>query len=157
MFNLKSSKSLFIFLILFTIFLGGFIYILFRPSEPVFFRWLAGIGLGDWVISTRQKSLSFSNTFPEWVVFSLPNGLWAFAYSLFITGFWWRSKSRLKYFWMTTIPVLVLGFEFLQLLKITSGTFCTQDIFFGLLGITIGFIAGINISLFIPQKLDTHI
>jgi hypothetical protein len=79
---------------------------------------------------------------PKWIVYSLPNGLWAFAYALLITGIWSDSKSCVKYFWMGSIPVLVLGFEILQYPGIIRGTFSMQDIALGIAGITVGIIVG---------------
>jgi len=122
--------------------LGGIIYILFRASEPVFFKWIPGIVSDNWFNFARHSSVSFSQSLPEWIVFSLPNGLWAFAYSLLITGIWAGSKSWLLIFWMASIPVLVLGFELLQLTGTLPGIFCIHDIAFGIAGLIIGILAG---------------
>jgi hypothetical protein len=122
--------------------LGGIIYILFHASEPAFFRWIPGPGLASWFSFARQSSVSFSQSLPEWIVFSLPNGLWAFAYSLLITGIWAGNKSWLRIFWMASIPVLVLGFELLQLTGTIPGVFCVHDMAFGLAGLIIGILTG---------------
>jgi hypothetical protein len=122
--------------------LGGGIYILFRVSEPVFFQWIRAIGLNGWVNLARHKSLSLSLYLPEWVIYSLPNGLWAFAYALLITVIWRGTRTWLKYFWMASIPLLVIGFEILQYFQIIPGTFCLQDIALGIAGMTAGILAG---------------
>jgi len=122
--------------------LGGMIYFLFRASEPVFLKWIPGPGIASWFGLVRQSSVSFSRSLPEWIVFSLPNGLWAFAYSLLITGIWAGSKSWLRIFWMASIPVLVLGFELLQLTGTIPGIFCVHDMAFGIAGLIIGILAG---------------
>jgi hypothetical protein len=124
---------------------GGIIYILFRTSEPVFFNWIRAAGLDNWLNFARNRSLSLTPHLPDWVVYSLPNGLWAFAYSLLITAIWSGNKSRLKYFWMASIPLLVLGYEILQYPKIIPGTFCIQDLTLGIAGLTIGIILGMKI------------
>jgi len=126
----------------FALLLGGIIYILFRASEPVFFKWIPGPGLASWFGFARQSSVTFSHSLPEWIVFSLPNGLWAFAYALIITGIWAGSKSWLRIFWMASIPVLVLGFELLQLTGTIPGIFCVHDMAFGIAGLIIGILAG---------------
>ena len=136
------AGKLFLLLAAIAIFFGGLIYILWRPHEPQFFTLFSETWLGNWVNSVRQSSLSASTILPKWIIFSLPNGLWAFAYSLIITGIWSGSKSKIRYFWLTTIPVLVIGFEILQYAKIVRGTFCLQDILFGIAGIIIGIIVG---------------
>jgi hypothetical protein len=126
--------------------LGGIIYIFFRSSEPVFFGWIRAVGFTHWLNLARESSLSPSLLAPEWFVYSLPGGLWAFAYALLITTIWWTSKSWLKYLWMATIPVLVLGYELLQYAQIIPGTFSIQDMVLGMAGLIIGIILGIIIS-----------
>lgn len=135
-------KGLYIFISSLSLLFGGLIYILFRSSDFLFFRWIDGLGLSNWLRISRENTLSLSPFIPDWIIFSLPNGLWAFAYSLLISGIWSGSKSNLKYIWLISIPVLVLGFEFLQFSGIINGTFCIQDIAFGLAGIITGIITG---------------
>lgn len=98
----------------------------------------------------RYDSIHFSIHFPNWVVYSLPNGFWAFAYALIITAIWSGSISRLKYFWMSSIPLLVYGYEILQYFGVITGTFCRLDLALG----TAGLLAGILIGLTI--KPDNH-
>ncbi len=133
----------YIYLSVLAILLGGVIYILFRASEPIFFNWIRAIGLDSWLDFARGKSHSSGLNLPAWIVFSLPNGLWAFAYAFLLTVVWWRNRSWLKYFWMTSIPLLVLGYEILQYAGIIPGTFCMQDIALGIIGLTTGITAGI--------------
>jgi hypothetical protein len=122
--------------------LGGIIYVLFRASEPVFFKWIPGLASDRWFNFVRHISLSFSQFLPDWIVFSLPNGLWAFAYALLITSIWAGSHSLLRTFWMASIPLLVIGYEFLQYVGIIPGTFCIQDVALGMTGIITGIIVG---------------
>jgi hypothetical protein len=131
----------------FTIFSGGLIYILLRPEEPVFFDWFKSAGLEDLLFKIRQYSLSFNLYVPDWFIYSLPNGLWAFSYSVIITVIWWGSKSHLKYFWIASIPVFNLGFEFMQYSGILRGTFCIPDMVFSVLGIIAGVTMGIIIKI----------
>jgi hypothetical protein len=122
--------------------IGGVIYIFLRPSEHVFFGWIRAVGLDNLFNAARSTSLSQSLPFPEWFVFSLPNGLWSFAYALLITVIWSGSKSWLRYPWMASIPILVLGYEVLQYTGIIPGTFCIQDLAFGVAGLILGNIVG---------------
>jgi hypothetical protein len=128
------------------IFIGGAIYIFLRPSEYIFFNWLSNTWLNEWFIQIRVYSLNGSQFIPEWIIFSLPNGLWAFAYTMVIITIWNSCRSWVKYIWFSSIPILVLGFEFLQLAGFIKGTFCIQDIAFGLLGIFIGILIGLQKS-----------
>jgi len=123
--------------------LGGVIYLLFHTSEPVFFKWIHASGTGNWLEPVRHGSLSLITHLPGWIVFSLPAGLWAFAYALAITAVWRGSRSEQRYFWMASIPILVIGFEILQYTGIINGTFCIQDLTLGMAGMSLGIIAGI--------------
>ena len=145
-FSANYVNKLCLFLSTLAILLGGLIYILFRPSKPIFFHWISTAGMDSWLNFVRHGSLSLSKTLPEWVVFSLPNGLWAFAYAILITSIWSKSDSWLKYFWMGSIPILVLGFETFQYAGILPGTFCLQDIAFGCIGLISGILLGIRIT-----------
>jgi hypothetical protein len=125
---------------------GGIIYILFRPSEYLFFDWIEALGLRNLMNAARNASITQELNVPQWIIYSLPNGLWAFAYALIITRIWRTSKSWLKLFWIGTIPVLVLGFEILQYNGTISGTFCIQDIVFGIVGLYTGILIGKKLS-----------
>ena len=94
--------------------LGGMIYFLFRASEPLFMKWIPGIGADSWFSFVRLRSVSYGRSLPEWIVFSLPNGLWAFAFALLITSIWAGSHSWLRIIWMASIPVIVVGSEILR-------------------------------------------
>ncbi len=130
------------FLAAFAILFGGLIYIFLRSPDHLFNNWIRTPGSGTWFNSIRHHFVSKSLVVPEWIVFSLPNGFWAFAYSLLITTIWSASQSRLKYFWMASIPVLIIGFEIFQATGVIHGTFCIQDITFGLAGLVLGITAG---------------
>ena len=142
LFSRTYSHRLYIFLSALAIFFGGLIYILLRPSEYLFFGWIQLAGLSQWISPARSLSPLLGQLFPDWIIFSLPNGLWAFAYALLITSIWSGSKSWLKYFWLASIPLIVLGFEILQYPGLIPGTFCIQDIVFGVLGLVLGIFIG---------------
>jgi hypothetical protein len=143
-FSRKNWTGLHIFLCTIALTAGGMIYLLFRPNEVLFFRWMRTLEFNCLISYFRQISLPIKLHLPEWIVYSLPNGLWAFAYALLITRIWTGSKSGFRYFWIASIPVLVLGFEILQFIGTIPGTFCFQDIALGIAGITIGSILGLK-------------
>jgi hypothetical protein len=136
------SSRVYIFLSALAFLLGGFIYILYRPSEHLFFSWFSSLGLDNLFESLRFHSLSSSPSPPDWVVYSLPNCLWAFAYALLITSLWSGTRSWIKYVWMSSIPILVVGFEVLQYTGTIRGTFCVKDLALGIVGLSIGIIIG---------------
>lgn len=122
---------------------GGFLYIIIRPAESIFFSWIRSLGLGrllDWLRSDFFVSSASSG----WFMYSLPNALWAFAYACLITVIWSDSRSYARYFWMATIPLLVFGYELLQYTGHITGTFCIQDLIAGAVGLCIGIIFGLS-------------
>lgn len=123
-----------------TVLAGGLIYILFRPTEAVFLSWFSTLGIDSWLGAVRGSSVSVNSLLPNWMIYSLPNGLWAFAYTLIILRIWKGSNSIMKCFWYISIPVLVFGFEVLQYTGDLPGTFCRCDLLWGVLGINLGFL-----------------
>ena len=117
---------------------GGMLYISFRSADIVLFRWIRFVGLDSSLTSFRERSLAYLHLMPPWIVYSLPNGLWAFAYTLIVLTIWAGSHSWLRYLWYATVPLLVFGFEGLQLTGMIRGTFCYIDLAFGAAGILAG-------------------
>jgi hypothetical protein len=138
----RHSNRTYILLAAVALILGGSIYVFTRSSEFVFFRWIESIGLGNWLNLAREHAFSDNSILPVWIVYSLPSGLWAFAYAVIITGIWSKSRSRIRYVWLATIPLLVFGFEILQYAGILSGTFSIQDLVLGMIGIILGVLLG---------------
>lgn len=126
--------------------LGGIIYILFRSSDIIAIHWMNSIGMEGWIQEIRSLELGGKLTVPQWIGYTLPNGLWAFAYALIISYLWIRRSSWMKWVWLSTIPTLVFGFEMLQYLKILPGTFSMEDLLSGLTGILTGVLVGIKIQ-----------
>lgn len=145
-FLLHYFKRFYILISALTLIMGGMIYILFRTSEPVFYSWLSRIQLDGVIDSIKHSSFIQNLVLPEWIIYSLPNGLWAFGYAVFISRIWAGSSSWLRYIWIASIPVLIIGFEVLQYTNSIPGTFCIQDIALGLAGLISGIAIGININ-----------
>lgn len=118
--------------------IGGLIYILCRPAEYSFFHWIRSLGFGGELSFLRAHSLPLGRRLPEWIIFSLPDGLWSFAYTLIILTIWTGSKSAIRYAWYASVPLLVIGSELLQVIGI-GGTFCLTDFILA----TAGLLAGI--------------
>lgn len=134
------------------LFLGGIVYILFYASTPVFLAWISEPVSNSLLSRIRHSSLAATSHFPQWFVYSLPDGLWAFAYALLITGIWNKENAGIKYFWMSTIPALVIGSEILQYNGSIRGTFSYMDIAFEISGLLLGIYAGIKISKSYPYE-----
>lgn len=130
----------------FAVILGGAIYLLFRNSEIVAVHWLNSLGMDGWIREVRSLELSSNLLIPQWIIYSLPNGLWAIAYAMIISYIWIGHSSWFKWVWLSTIPLLVFGFEMLQYLKILPGTFCLQDLLSASIGMILGVLIGIRMQ-----------
>lgn len=86
---------------------------------------------------------------PEWVVYSLPQGLWAFGLSLFMGGIWYTGPHNSGYFWLNISLMLVVLWEVFQRLGYISGTFCWIDVLTGICGV------GVGVILFTFKKLES--
>jgi hypothetical protein len=133
------------------VFFGGLIYLLFRHTELIFYRWVNLLAGGKTEMYLQSISLKLNISAPEWLVYSMPNALWAFAYALLMILIWAGSHSWLKYLWYSSIPLLIFGFEFLQGFQMIPGTYCLMDLTFGFLGISSGISTG-----FIILKYYNH-
>lgn len=123
---------------------GALIYLLFRPTHPLFLEWLEFLGADTWIAKIRATTGQIISPLPNSLVYSLPQGLWAFAYALIITALWGTSIPRLRrgFFWLGSIPLVASGFEFLQYCGAIIGTACPQDLIFSVVGALLGGIAG---------------
>jgi len=119
-----------------------------RPGSFIFHHWLDAVGI-DWeAFQGSDTAGRWAGSLMEWILYSLPDGLWALAYTLLICGLWAGSRSRARYFWYATIPLLVLGFEGFQGLGLIHGTFSFSD----LLTSATGILSGMYIQYFIHKK-----
>jgi hypothetical protein len=129
---------------LIAIHLGVTIYALWRADIIRFFSWVDAIGLYAPVEIIRSRIYPLHIYIPEWIIYSLPNGLWAFSYALIMTHLWRDNHSKIKYFWFGSIPLLTIGYELLQYTGMLTGVFCYQDLFFSTAGIGMGIILGLT-------------
>ncbi len=102
---------------------GAMIYILFRPTHLLMFNWLDIIGLMDFVNSIRPNS----SVIPEWVIYSLPDGLWLFSYCIFI-GCIWNFELKRCFCVLMVLPIYAMTHEIMQKVRIVSGTFDWIDL-----------------------------
>lgn len=118
--------------------LGGFIYFLLRPGSIIFYSWLEYFNVYNTIYNLRLAIPSYLFFFPNWFIYSLPNGLWAFSYTAIIVTFWATRTEIVKYFWFSTIPIICMGYEAMQYMGVIKGTFCLTDLSFCFLGMILG-------------------
>jgi hypothetical protein len=105
------------------------------------FHWVSTIGLYSSVIKARAI-FDIGYLIPGWVIYSLPNGLWAYSFMFFISFIWGDVKSLGKIIFIVLVVILSVGSELGQLFGLIPGTFCLADMFF----YTFGLFAGVFIS-----------
>jgi hypothetical protein len=64
----------------------------------------------------------------EYIVFSLPDGLWLFAFTNLVFQIWERKINNKSFIWIFFIPVIAVLSEILQYTRQINGTFDLIDI-----------------------------
>ena len=118
----------------FTLLLGGFIYILFRQDTLKMFSWFDNINLSTAISELRLLTAPFSGHFPNWFLYSLPDGLWLFSYLSVLLVVWDNVISKHNIHWLLLVPMVAIFSEIGQLFEIVPGTFDIFDLIFYLLG-----------------------
>lgn len=131
MFELENRKYLT--LITLPLLLGLAIYVGFRVRTIKLFGFLEQSLFNVWITQLRQKIHFLITYLPDWVQFSLPDGLWLFS-CISLILFIWKNNKKLGMVWALIALSLSILSEFLQLGKIINGTFDSLDIFFYFLG-----------------------
>ncbi len=124
---------------------GGAIYLCFRPASLVMFRWIEAVGLLN-VVESIRDSRSFS--LPDWVVYSLPDGLWVYSYVVFM-GWVWNFNFTKGLIFILAVPIIGIISEIAQLLGWLPGIFDWKDLTAYFLGTAVGIL---NIE-FIKRKM----
>ena len=122
---------------LFCMSLGGGIYILFRDDSLILFQWARHLGMFPLVQWSRTlvEGVEPSN----WMLYSLPDGLWLLSLMVFLSAVWNFEQSRRCAFYLALAPLMALAYEGGQALGCLSGTFDIWDVFAYLSATFIGF------------------
>ena len=134
-----------IFLSILSILFGGVIYIAFRISSIILFKWIDYIVLIDPVENLRIVTLPYKEYLPDWFLYSLPDGLWMFSYSCIVLVIWKSKITKYSLLWLLSLPMISILFEALQYYDYINGTFDVIDIIF--------FIFGSLLPILINKKL----
>ena len=122
-----------IWLVLTSLFMGGCLYLLYRSDSLVMFRWCQSLGVYDFIVSLRPQA-----HYDNWLVYSLPDGLWMLAYVLLMGAIW---NFNVKKSLLASLPlaVVAIGSELLQIPRWIPGTFDIVDLFCYLMAIWLGY------------------
>jgi hypothetical protein len=113
---------------LFVFLFGGLIYVLFRTDSIRFFDYLTYVGLDESLSIIRSITLPMNQFIPEWVIYSLPDGLWLFSFSLLVNLIWSREDRLRFWFWTLLFPCTAIIWELGQAFQVFSGTFDWTDL-----------------------------
>lgn len=72
--------------------LGGYIYIVFRPLSLHMFSWFESLEAMDRIETIRHDPLLRTDS--KFIIYSLPNGLWAASYILIMDAIWTHNKKN---------------------------------------------------------------
>ena len=97
---------------------GTCVYVGWRLTNLLVFRWIEYCGLQSLVI---RPTISL----PEWLLYLLPDGCWVYAITSWMMLIWKRFTA-----WTWVGVVLAVGAEYGQLLGLVQGTYDTLDVVF---------------------------
>lgn len=109
--------------------LGGLIYLLFRSESIRVFDYLTYVKLDKPLSIIRSFTLPLTQFIPDWIIYSLPDGLWLFSFSLIISEIWNKEDKIRFWFWILLFPFTAIIWELGQALHVVSGTFDWIDAF----------------------------
>lgn len=98
--------------------IGGCIYLLQRTTGLLMFRVIDFLGLTDVIASWRTSVMQW----PEFVVFSLPGGLWSASYLLLADELVCHQSQMVRLAWGSLIPMIGVVSELLQAVGLCPGT-----------------------------------
>ena len=128
---------------------GCAIYLFFRSKTLNIYMWCSQMGLSDYVDYIRLQVLNWN--IPQFVKFSLPDGLYCAAYILFIDAIWHKETSLAKYIIITLVPLVTVSSELLQYFGLAKGTFDVYD----LICYTIPYLIYITTDSIFVQRIKT--
>lgn len=123
-------KKIKYFLVLFPLLLGVIIYILYRSKNLYYYNIIHFLDINGYVIFARKIAFLYRRLLPNWVIYSLPDGLWLFSTGAILL------LNRRRYFfhfiWYSIIYLAMIIIEFIQKFYgghgTTIGTYDKSDV-----------------------------
>ncbi|MEL6348771.1 MAG: hypothetical protein AAFV53_37045 [Myxococcota bacterium] len=110
---------------------GGLVYLLFRDTGLLMFRWADALQLTPVLVDARAAVAPLSADVPDVLRFSLPDGAWVFSYTAFFARLWRDGPLWMRVFWIGLGPAMAIGGELGQLIPgFVPGTFDPLDLVF---------------------------
>lgn len=105
--------------------IGGYIYVVFRPMSLRMFSWFESVEIMDTIDMLRLNPILKTDS--SFIIYSLPNGLWATSYILIMDAIW-APSIKMQILFVSIIPIVGILSELLQSAGFLKGTFDTTDI-----------------------------
>lgn len=105
---------------------GGLLYLLFRSRQVLMLYILDTTPLSHSISQMRGMASVWQPS--EWVVYSLPGGLWSAAYIMVIHSLMHNLETGILWKWASVIPLLGAFSELGQALRLIPGTFDMTDL-----------------------------
>lgn len=139
---MKSRTYIFINIII-PLIIGVVIYAFYRNENLLVFTWVEYvIGLKPSLNFSLDLTQSLMNLhIPNWIIFSLPDGIWIYVLTSTIFVVW---AQKIHLFWLSVPIFLGIGLEIFQLYNLVPGTFDSIDLIFLLSGYAIALFLGIK-------------
>jgi hypothetical protein len=115
------------YLLIITLLVSLFIYLFYRTDRTVI-NTLFNFIFGTHNYQSLKGTIRFNLPLNEFIIYSLPEGLWVFCITLTSKDLYFRI-GRFEIHFAILPLVFVIGLEILQLFHITNGTFDFVDIF----------------------------
>jgi len=107
------------------LFVGGFIYLVFRDTSLLLFDWLEVLGLKGLLFKARRLLKPLQKFIPDFFIYSLPDGLWVYAITANMTLIW---RNVFNSIWPHFGLLLGIGIEILQSQSFIPGVYDNMDI-----------------------------
>lgn len=113
--------------VLIPLLIGGSIYILFRSKQLYLVRYVYKIGGKEQLTAIRKQAEEIGEWLPSWVLHTLPDALWLYAFASFMYLLWQGAGASQQWLW-SIMPLLVaLIWEIGQAFHWWKGTFDWWD------------------------------
>jgi hypothetical protein len=117
------------------ILLGTLIYVIWRPLGLRVFQWADAVGIHAPVAALRLHGSRVRPHVPDFVLFSLPDGLWAYGFVASLCIIWPVPRPPAFRVWALLAAAAILGPEVAQGFGIVPGTFDVADLLASFFGI----------------------
>lgn len=136
---MRRIYRLFVFVFL-PLFVGFIIYVFFRKPGLMLDHWFPFMD----ALRPKMPFRLGDSIFAEFVLFQLPDALWAFSLMYVFLVIWKDAKSSVKFIWVLIGVLFVYGIEFSQ--YVGSGTFDGLDLLAITVAMALAFYASVGLA-----------